>query len=117
MSVLTLVIPATVAVVAFLIVKGFLIMSELLDRAIAAAERQTTVTNSVIALLGETVVALREVRDALGEQQSDDAGLSAVIDNIEGNTDALAAAVAANTAGQGEEPAPPIEEPTPGEEG
>lgn len=99
-----------------LTLKGMQFMSDLATRAAAAAERQTTITNSVVALLGTIVSTLKDVQTALTAEQADDSGLSDAITSIEGDQQRLADAVSANTPAEGAPEEPPVpEEPAPEE--
>lgn len=71
--------------------------NENIDRLEQEVARDTDVTSSAATLLNGLSAELQQVKDELAAQGVDNARLNSLVDSVASNTDALAAAVAANT--------------------
>lgn len=80
-----------------LITKGETIMAASIQDLIIAVANETTVTQSAVTLLGGLSSQLADVKAQLAAAGADTAGLQSVIDQVNANSTALAAAVAAGT--------------------
>lgn len=83
-------------------------MSEQLDRLTAAVERNTTVDQSIMTLMGGMAQQIRDLVANATELEETKAAMLAMADELDASSDAEAAAVVANTtAAPGGAPTPP----------